>query len=443
MNEGNFEDGEAIAEVLQIFADAPEFVDDTEDSHLIITDVTINVANWTPEDFSRVYVRYRPTLVRYAYKFLKDPTEIDEVIQDAFLYLFLSLPELDSEIGILKFLKWKTRLLSFDLIRVSGRRPLSVIDDPEWTELDGETTDGPESMLDRMHDAAIVHAALARISDRHREVLIRSEFKEETTVEIGSTLGLSENATRQLVHRARRTFRLALIEIVEQNGHSVSETLSVAVKKAKEQARIAGALILLLVVTTFLVGGSGDKNSDFITQPTVDEEVIDTPDGNNESDGGETPAPEQTQDNEDKEVVKAAPLTEIKSETSTVVQASSIGDIANFEKSNATTKSLSESSTYLEMKIESAETVMLVTADLESSAREFKVQIVSSTGEPSDATVVDLEQSVDDLGQTQITMLVFSKVTDSQPVDLSDFWLVSFKLDSNFALEPSAVLITQ
>lgn len=106
-----------------------------------------------------------------------------------------------------------------------------------------------------MFDVAIVHAALSRIPDRQREALIRAEFGEQSAAEIGSDLGVSENAVRQLLMRARRSFRTELINEVNIAGIEVSEILSVAVRKAKEISKNAGALIVALILPLALVLG--------------------------------------------------------------------------------------------------------------------------------------------------------------------------------------------
>jgi RNA polymerase sigma factor (sigma-70 family) len=226
-----------------------------EDSTLGESDNAVSVASWTSEDFAKVYVKYRPRLESYARKFLRDQSEIDEVIQDAFMYLFLSQPELDSEIGVLKFLQWKTRLLCLDIIRVQGRRPLAILDDPDNHDLDFNSTESAEDEYEKMFDVAIVHAALSRIPDRQREALIRAEFGEQSAAEIGAELGVSENASRQLLMRARRSFRNELLEQVSIAGIDVSEILSVAVRKAKEISKNAGAMIVALLLPIALVVG--------------------------------------------------------------------------------------------------------------------------------------------------------------------------------------------
>jgi len=204
----------------------------------------VKLAEWSAQDFSSIYLRFRPHLERHARRFLNNPSQVDEVVQDAFLYLMVSLPELDSEIGVLRFLKWKTRLLALDVIRASGRAYINSIDDVQEPE-----SNDPEvsSNLEQQDDAAVVRLALSKLNPRHREVLIASMYEEKSTEEIASQVGLSENATRQLIFRARAAFKKALIGDVDTTGMSAAAILSVAARKAASEGKKVGAAALTLI----------------------------------------------------------------------------------------------------------------------------------------------------------------------------------------------------
>jgi RNA polymerase sigma-70 factor (ECF subfamily) len=201
----------------------------------------VKLAEWSAQDFSSIYLRFRPHLERHARRFLRNPSQVDEVVQDAFLYLMVSLPELDSEIGVLRFLKWKTRLLALDVIRASGRAYINSIDDVQEPE-----SNDPEvsSNLEQQDDAAVVRLALSKLNPRHREVLIASMYEEKS---IASQVGLSENATRQLIFRARAAFKKALIGDVDTTGMSAAAILSVAARKAASEGKKVGAAALTLI----------------------------------------------------------------------------------------------------------------------------------------------------------------------------------------------------
>jgi RNA polymerase sigma-70 factor (ECF subfamily) len=248
----------------------------------------VKLAEWTAQDFSSIYLRFRPHLERHARRFLNNPSQVDEVVQDAFLYLMVSLPELDSEIGVLRFLKWKTRLLALDVIRASGRAYINSIDDvQEPASHDPEIS----SSLEQQDDAAVVKLALSKLNPRHREVLIASMYEEKSTEQIAAQVGLSENATRQLIFRARAAFKKALIGDVDTTGMSAAAILSVAARKAASEGKKVGAAALTLIalvvmsLTVFpglnrapsdqmaeapVVPGSSQDNGSATTAPTDD-----------------------------------------------------------------------------------------------------------------------------------------------------------------------------
>ncbi len=232
---------------------------------------TVRLAEWTAQEFSSIYIRFRPHLERHARRFLSNPSQVDEVVQDAFLYLMVSLPELDSEIGVLRFLKWKTRLLALDVIRASGRAHLNSIEDiPEPESLEPEVS----THLEQQDDAAVVKLALSKLSPRHREVLIASMYEEKATEEIAKQVGLSENATRQLIFRARAAFKKALIGDVDTTGMSASAILSVAARKAAtEGKKVATAALTVIALAVMSISIwptiNGSRNSDNIAGPSA------------------------------------------------------------------------------------------------------------------------------------------------------------------------------
>ena len=214
----------------------------------------VKLAEWSAQDFASIYTRFRPHLERHARRFLNNPSQVDEVVQDAFLYLMVSLPELDSEIGVLRFLKWKTRLLCLDVIRASGKAYVANLDDvAEPMSQDPEVS----SYLEQQDDAAVLRLALSKLNPRHREVLLASIYEEKSTDEIAAQVGLSENATRQLIFRARSAFKKALLgDDVNTQGMSAAAILSVAARKAAMEAKKVGAQAMVFALFLMLAVGA-------------------------------------------------------------------------------------------------------------------------------------------------------------------------------------------
>jgi RNA polymerase sigma-70 factor (ECF subfamily) len=206
--------------------------------------------NWKAQDFANIYVRFHPHVLRQAKRFLTNHSQAEEITQDAFLYLMTSLPEVDSELGVLKLLKWKVRLLALDLIKINSQASFAPLDNQPELSID----DSALSLeLERADDAAIVALALAKLEPRQREALVASLYEEKTSSQVAAQLGLNENATRQLVFRAKAAFKKALVGEAETRGLTVSEIISVAARKASKDAgkyvSVASALLLVLAVS--------------------------------------------------------------------------------------------------------------------------------------------------------------------------------------------------
>lgn len=201
---------------------------------------------WSSQDFANIYVRLRPHLVSYARKILNEESQAEEVVQDAFLYLMTALPELDSELGVLRFLKWKTRLLALDILRARKFRREDSLD--LAPELVSETESVDESLL-RADDAALVALALSKLAPRHRQVLVEGVLLEKSIESMAQERGITQNAMRQLAFRARKALRLGLIGEVEARGKSLAELTSLAVKRVSRPGAAILSLVAILLVS--------------------------------------------------------------------------------------------------------------------------------------------------------------------------------------------------
>ena len=278
----------------------PEFNSDKHSS----SETSVKLKDWKAEDFASIYTRFRPHLERHARKFLNNQSQIDEVVQDAFLYLMVSLPELDSEIGVLKFMKWKVKNLCIDIYRAQGKTYINSIDDIAEPASNDASHD---ELLEQADDAAVVKLALSKLNPRHREVLVAQIYEEKTIEEIAMQIQLSENATRQLTFRARAAFKKALLGDVDTDGMSMAKILSVAARKAAEEAKKTGVQAMVLVLFLALSIGAFFSQNSTPTNGTVAE----APANNNSNETPETPAETNTPAISAKPVSNPKPTREV------------------------------------------------------------------------------------------------------------------------------------
>ena len=207
MATNDFNENDPLEQLLDQESDA-EFGPAEIHEHLDGNSQPLVLRNWSGQDFANIYVRFYPHVLRQAKRYLTNHSQAEEITQDAFLYLMTSLPEVDSEIGVLKLLKWKVRLLALDLIKLNSQASFAPIDNQPELSID----DSALSLeLERADDAAIVALALAKLEPRQREALVASLYEEKSSSQVAAQLGLNENATRQLVFRAKAAFKKALV----------------------------------------------------------------------------------------------------------------------------------------------------------------------------------------------------------------------------------------
>jgi RNA polymerase sigma-70 factor (ECF subfamily) len=98
-------------------------------------------------------------------------------------------------------------------------------------------------------------------------------YEEKSTEQIAAQVGLSENATRQLIFRARAAFKKALIGDVDTTGMSAAAILSVAARKAASEGKKVGAaaltLIALVVMSLTVFPGLNRATTDQMAEAPV------------------------------------------------------------------------------------------------------------------------------------------------------------------------------
>ena len=200
-----------------------------------------------PHDFAGLYLRHHGSFGLHARRYLRDPRDVDEVVQEAFLRLFLAMPELASELQALAYCRRTITNLCIDRYRADQRRPRLV--DIESVPVDVLSDDQPADPVVQAEDAAIVREALALLSPLHREALVKREIEEKPLPQIASELGVPEENVKHLLHRARRALRRRLVDAHATRGTDLDDVsaLSLLARSAVAGTGRVGVLVLLFL----------------------------------------------------------------------------------------------------------------------------------------------------------------------------------------------------
>ncbi len=157
--------------------------------------------------FSSLYARYYPLVARrLAHLIGPEPATIDDLAQDTFVR---ALRTLSSYRGECPFRHWLLRL-AMSIARDEQRRTRRSI----WrlfTKADAlERLDLPSAATPDHAELRAVHAALATLSVKLREVVVLFELEGETLAEIAAQLEISIHTAGSRLRRGREQLRAAL-----------------------------------------------------------------------------------------------------------------------------------------------------------------------------------------------------------------------------------------
>jgi RNA polymerase sigma factor (sigma-70 family) len=140
---------------------------------------------------------------------LGDPDEAADAVQDAFVRAYRTLGRLRPGSAFGPWFRTILRNLCVDRLRSPARRRQRLddraVDRRAWTEAPGAVE------LERQEIAALVRAALAGLSDEHRQVLVLREMESLGYAEIASALGVPQGTVGSRLYHARAALQKVLL----------------------------------------------------------------------------------------------------------------------------------------------------------------------------------------------------------------------------------------
>lgn len=232
-----------------------------------------SVDSWTIADLGGFYSEHRYQLRSHAYRFLKDLTRAEEVVQESILRVLLAAPELKSRDQALSYMHRTIRNLCIDEFRLAGHQPHLVLIDDASAEVEIATLSEAtaEEILIAAEDAAIVREALSLLSPAERTALVLWEVEGRSSSEIAQQLGIKESSVRHTVSRARASLRKVLSQFVidEAKGLTALDLLSKSYKKTATLAKASQKIAFSMAIVIFaFVGFNSFYGPSLSTAPT-------------------------------------------------------------------------------------------------------------------------------------------------------------------------------
>jgi RNA polymerase sigma-70 factor (ECF subfamily) len=151
--------------------------------------------------------RYNPRLFRVARAILRNDGEAEDVVQQTYLSAYANLAQFAERAS---FATWLTRIALNEALSRSRRRVRLAEVEPADVELPAPSQPTPEDDASRHELTGLVEAAIDRLPEIYRVVFMMRAVQELGTAETADSLGLSEEAVKVRLHRARGLLRHAL-----------------------------------------------------------------------------------------------------------------------------------------------------------------------------------------------------------------------------------------
>ena len=136
-------------------------------------------------------------------RFVKNPDESEDIVQDTFILAFRSRKQLKD---INKLRGWLRKICVRLCLRKSKKVETVSIDDVE-AFLPGGNADSPDKIISSKEELEKVLKGLARLSPRQRACITLSVFEELSMDEIAETLEISSGAVKRYIYEARQSLR--------------------------------------------------------------------------------------------------------------------------------------------------------------------------------------------------------------------------------------------
>lgn len=173
-------------------------------------EIVLRCQNGDVEAMGLLVTQYQHWVYNIAYGMLGHHHDAEDIAQDSFLSAWENIGNFQFRS---RFSTWLYRIVKnkclnhIDQYRRRKTDPTEIDDSQPWIPIDTVT---PEDEALRKEIKEIVHAALAKLKDSHREILILRELQDLSYEEISEILGCTLGRVKSRLHEARKALKKEL-----------------------------------------------------------------------------------------------------------------------------------------------------------------------------------------------------------------------------------------
>jgi RNA polymerase sigma-70 factor (ECF subfamily) len=179
--------------------------------------------------------RHGGAMLAVARRLLRNDDDARDVLQDAFLQAFRAIGRFREDARLSTWLHRIVVNAALMRLRSASRRPEQSLDDlmPQFDAQGYHVSSieplpvSVEAAVERQERRVRVRACVERLPAQYRAAIVLRDFEELSTEEVAKVLGVTENAVKIRLHRARQALRTLLVrefgDLVPEGTETVTQ----------------------------------------------------------------------------------------------------------------------------------------------------------------------------------------------------------------------------
>ena len=157
-----------------------------------------------------LFARHHVRVYRFVLRLVRDESTAEDLISEVFLDVWRQAGRFEGRSAVST---WLLAIARFKALSALRRRPDEELDEETAASIE-DTSDNPETALEKKDKSAIIRKCLMGLSAEHREIIDLVYYHEKSVEEVAQIVGIPENTVKTRMFYARK--RLA--ELLKAEG---------------------------------------------------------------------------------------------------------------------------------------------------------------------------------------------------------------------------------
>jgi len=211
------------------------------------------------EAYGRIVRACQNTVTAIALAITRDVHASEDIAQEAFLTAWRQLDRLRNSASFLPWLRQITRNLARDWLRAQAQRPLSGEAAEIAIGMAADPSPEPADRLLRGEAEAVAEDIISALPEDSREVLLLFYREGQSSRQVAALLGLSDEAVRKRLSRARASVREELVQRFGKFARTTAPSAAFGLAVVGALATAAPTTAAAAAFGTGVLGGGAGK----------------------------------------------------------------------------------------------------------------------------------------------------------------------------------------